>query len=190
MGDPHPHGTSQCVPHRLSSPLALSASGPRCWPQLPSWMPSRKWLTWPPTPEVGASLLGVGVPSFVWGGGQVVSVPCGVSPAHVSGVDFKEQLHHPREMSNLFPHQGGAFPGKLHWKDGVGRGQEVGTHVGAAPYHPWVLSHIFLVGLEHSGWLSPTPLPPGMHNSPSLSLTLVWEVHWGILAAPGVSREG
>lgn len=48
-----------------------------------------------------------------------------------------------REMSNLFPHVGGAFPGKQNWKDGVGRGREVGTHVGAAPHHPWVLSHIF-----------------------------------------------
>lgn len=37
-------------------------------------------------------------------------------------------------FSHIMVH--GAFPGKQHWKNGVGRGKEVGTHVGAAPHHP------------------------------------------------------
>lgn len=44
------------VEERTSHPqtVLLSISpGPLCWLLWPSWMPSRKWLTWPPTPEVG-----------------------------------------------------------------------------------------------------------------------------------------
>ena len=39
-----------------TSPETISLSippGPLCWLLWPSWTPSRKWLTWPPTPEVG-----------------------------------------------------------------------------------------------------------------------------------------
>lgn len=38
--------------HRPTIPLSISP-GPLCWLLWPSWMPSRKWPTWPPTPEVG-----------------------------------------------------------------------------------------------------------------------------------------
>lgn len=40
------------TPHPQTVLLSISP-GPLCWLLWPSWMPSRKWLTWPPTPEVG-----------------------------------------------------------------------------------------------------------------------------------------
>lgn len=53
---PYPRGDSRA---EVGVPLP---AGPRCWLQSPSWMPSRKWLIWPPTPEVGWPVFPAGCP--------------------------------------------------------------------------------------------------------------------------------
>lgn len=56
------------TPHPHTVPLSLSP-GPLCWLLWPSWMPSRKWQTWPPTPEVGRGRgWRVGMPQVGLGG--------------------------------------------------------------------------------------------------------------------------
>lgn len=55
-----------------------------------------------------------------------------VSPAHAAGMGFKEQLHHSWETCPTCPH-----PEVEHPLESWVLRVEVGTHMGAAPLHPW-----------------------------------------------------
>uniref|UniRef100_A0A8B9BDP9 MTSS I-BAR domain containing 2 n=1 Tax=Anser brachyrhynchus TaxID=132585 RepID=A0A8B9BDP9_9AVES len=90
-------------PNQGVTPVSLPPPGPQCWPRSPSWTPSRKWPTWPPTPEVGP---GGGHGGLVVRGGSQHHVPFPPHPG--PGLPLRRRHWAAKQMVPAAPRPSGA----------------------------------------------------------------------------------
>lgn len=131
-------------------------------------MPSRKWPTWLPTPEVGSSPPRDGSPQVWPGRGTGGECP------PVGWVGFEQQHHHP--WRHVQPVR--TLRWSIPWEAGLERwgAAEAGERVWWAPRQHLLVGLVCLRG--DSGWRSlapwsPTPIsaPPRMHPDMGLCRT-------------------